>query len=280
MSLALAGCASTPLNPSPATSADLPIIDAHTHARFSGGQEPFSKIPMTEEQYFSEWKKNGVVGAVAHTGQKGEEKHPELRAKNMVFCAGASSRPDITRIEKGLKDKTYGCIKVYLGYVHQYANDPRYQPLYKLARKYKVPVVFHTGDTYSVDGKLKYTDPLTIDEVAVEYRDVQFVIAHLGNPWIQSAAEVTYKNPNVAVEVSALLIGNLDQQDPAKVEELVTKPIAWAFTYIEDPSKVMYGTDWPLTDMASYIRAVKNAIPPEHWKAVFHDNAARIFGLK
>jgi len=262
-------------------SAALPIIDAHTHARFSGGNEPFSKIPMTEEQYFAEWKKNGVVGAVAHVGQKGQEHHPRLISeRNMKFCAGASSSPDLVRIEKGLKDKTYGCIKVYLGYVHQFANDPRYQPLYRLARKFKVPVVFHTGDTYSVDGKLKYADPLTIDEVAVDYRDVQFVIAHLGNPWIQSAAEVAYKNPNVAVEVSALLIGNLDDQDPAKVEELVVKPIAWAFTYIEDPSKIMYGTDWPLTDMASYIRAVKRAIPREHWNAVFHDNAARIFGLK
>jgi hypothetical protein len=258
----------------------LAVIDAHTHARFTGGAERFSKIPMTEEQYFSEWKRSGVVGAVAHVGQNGSEHHPRLKAKNVVFCAGASSSPDLKRIEKGLKDGSYGCIKIYLGYVHQYASDPRYQPLYRLARQYKVPVVFHTGDTYSVDGKLKYADPLTIDEVAVDYRDVQFVIAHLGNPWIQSAAEVAYKNPNVAVEVSALLIGNLDEQDPAKVEELVVKPITWAFTYIEDPSKVMFGTDWPLTDIGSYIKAVKRAIPSAHWQAVFHDNAARIFKLK
>ena len=67
---------------------------------------------------------------------------------------------------------------------------------------------------------------------------------------------------------------------PQDMEELVVKPIAWAFTYIEDPSKIMFGTDWPLTDIASYVRAVKKAIPREHWQAVFHDNAARIFGLK
>jgi len=284
LGLLVSACSSAPLQKSDTASSSaepsLPIIDAHTHARFTGGLELFSQIPMTEERYFQEWKQNGIEGAVGHTGQKGSDHHPRLKERNLVFCAGAASQPDLVRIEKGLKDKSLGCIKVYLGYVHQYASDPRYQPLYKLARKYKVPVVFHTGDTYSTDGKLKYADPLTIDEVAVDYRDVQFVIAHLGNPWIQSAAEVAYKNPNVAVEVSALLIGNLDQQDPAKVEELVVKPIAWAFTYIEDPSKMMFGTDWPLTDVGSYVRAVKKAIPREHWQAVFHDNAARIFGLK
>jgi hypothetical protein len=279
--LGLSACAS----PGGRTSAgpvesDLPIIDAHTHARFQGGKERLSQIPLTEEQYFAEWKKSGVRGAVAHVGQTGKDFHAHLKERNVAFCAGSPSNPDVREIENGLQSGKYSCIKVYLGYVHQYASDPRYQPLYRLARKYKVPVVFHTGDTYTMDGKLKYADPLTIDEVAVDYRDVQFVIAHLGNPWIQSAAEVAYKNPNVAVEVSALLIGNLDEQEPAKVEELVVKPIAWAFTYIEDPSKMMFGTDWPLTDVASYVRAVKKAIPEAHWKAVFHDNAVRIFKLK
>ena len=67
-------------------------------------------------------------------------------------------------------------------------------------------MVFHTGDTYSSRGKLKYADPLTIDEVAVDHRDVRFVIAHAGYLWIQSAAEVTYKNSNVFIEASAFML--------------------------------------------------------------------------
>ena len=35
-----------------------------------------------------------------------------------------------------------------------------------------------------------------------------FVIAHCGNPWIESAAEVAYKNPNVYIECSAMLTGD------------------------------------------------------------------------
>ena len=161
--------------------------------------------------------------------------------------------------------------------MHRYAYDQQYEPVYKLAEKYDVPVVFHTGDTYSAGAKLKYADPLTIDEVAVDHPRVRLVIAHCGNPWIESAAEVTYKNANVYIECSALLLGNLSEMPREKVETYVTRPIAWVFGYVEDPRKMMFGTDWPLTAMKPYVEAYKSAIPKAHWKAVFHDNAVRVF---
>jgi hypothetical protein len=274
----LGACASAPTAPR-GTDSEKParIIDAHVHAEFSGEQERTSGIPVTENRFFEEWREAGVVGAVSHAPRGKRPSALGLRKKGVIFCAGAAEKPDLIEIEAGLREKLYSCIKIYLGYVHQWASAPAYQPLYRLARKYRVPVVFHTGDTYSTRGKLKYADPLTVDEVAVDYPDVTFVIAHLGNPWIESAAEVAYKNPNVFLELSALLIADLDTQDRAKVDELVVKPIAWALTYVEDPGKLLFGTDWPLTRIASYVKAVQRAIPREHWSAVFHDNALRVF---
>jgi hypothetical protein len=55
---------------------------------------------------------------------------------------------------------------------------------------------------------VKFSHPLTIDEVAVDHPDITFVIAHAGNPWIESAAEVAYKNPNVYLDGSAFVIGD------------------------------------------------------------------------
>lgn len=52
-------------------------------------------------------------------------------------------------MEGGLVSGRYGCINMYLGYVHQYAYDENYEPAYDLAEGYDVPVVFHTGDTNS-----------------------------------------------------------------------------------------------------------------------------------
>ena len=278
-----AGCASAPkaaLAPEQADQDEpLQIIDAHTHTDFTGKIERSSHMPITEEQYFKDWKEAGVVGAIAHTHEDGTG-YADLRSHNVITCAGTGAKVDVKRIEDGLKSGKYGCIKIYLGYVHQWAYDKNYEPAYRLAEKYKVPVVFHTGDTYSIKGKIKYSDPLTIDEVAVDHPNVTLVIAHCGNPWIESAAEVAYKNPNVYLDGSAFLIGELDKESPEALDNYITKPIAWIFGYLEDPSKLMFGTDWPLTHIKPYADAFKRGIPKKYWKAVFHDNAVRVFKFK
>ncbi len=254
----------------------IPIIDVHTHTPFKKDTGQTSGIPQTEDQYFREWQEAGVIGAVAHEGSSGENFN-DLRSRNVISCAGVGDKIDVKRIDDGLRSHRYGCIKVYLGYTYRYAYDPQYEPIYRLAQKYDVPVIFHTGDTSSSKGKLKFADPLTIDEVAVDHPRVNFVIAHCGNPWIESAAEVAYKNPNVYIECSALLTGNLAEMPAEKVETYVVRPISWVFGYLEDPRKMMFGTDWPLVSMKAYVDAYKRAIPKEHWKAVFHDNAVRVF---
>ncbi len=255
-----------------------PVIDAHTHNHFKGTLEETSKLPDTAEEYVKELKDVGVVGAVVHLGAT-QNQFQDLSAHHVIHCAGAAKTVDVKKIEAGLKKGTYQCIKIYLGYVHQWAYSPHYEPAYKLAEKYHVPVVFHTGDTYSTKAKLKYADPLTIDEVAVDHPQVKFVIAHCGNPWIESAAEVAYKNPNVYLDGSALLIGNMAKISNEEKERFLIQPLSWIFGYMEDPTKLMYGTDWPLTDMRGYLEAFKKAIPKQHWKAVFYQNAANVFGF-
>jgi predicted TIM-barrel fold metal-dependent hydrolase len=45
--------------------------------------------------------------------------------------------------------------------------------MYEMAIEYDVPVMFHSGDTYAPTGKLKYSHPLPIDDLAVDYPDLQ-----------------------------------------------------------------------------------------------------------
>jgi hypothetical protein len=252
---------------------DIAVIDAHTHTDFEGGGKERSR---KQEDYLREWNEAGVVGAVSHTNRSGGGYVPEL-ADRVVFCFGIGDAVDLARVEAGLRARKFGCLKIYLGYIYRYASDPAYTPLYKLAKKYDVPVVFHTGDTNSTRGKLKYADPLTIDEVAVDNPGVTFVIAHCGNPWIESAAEVAYKNPNVYLECSALLTGDLSTRSREEVDAYVVRPIAWIFGYVEDPKKLMFGTDWPLTRIGPYVDAYKRAIPEKYWHMVLHDNAFTVF---
>lgn len=254
----------------------IPIIDVHVHSRFTGEKESNSGILQTKDQFIKERSESGIVAHVNMTGQ-GAQDFTDQSDLNIISCYGVGFKVEKNTIEQGLKEKKFKCIKIYLGYIHRFAYSSEYKPVYELAKKYKVPVVFHTGDTYSSKGKLKFSDPITIDEVAVDYPEVTFLIAHLGNPWIQSAAEVAYKNPNVYIDASALLIGKLSEYDEKDIEEYQIKPLKWAFGYIEDPKKFLFGTDWPLVGMKEYLEAYKKAIPKEHWCHVFFYNAQNVF---
>ena len=253
------------------------VIDAHTHTNFDGKPQKTSGIPNTQEQYFHELSENHVVAAVSMNARDGGGLliAPE---HHIVNCAGIALPANYKKVEEGIKNKNYQCIKIYLGYVHAFPSDKRYLPLYKMAEKYNVPVVFHTGDTYSIKAKLKFSDPLTIDEVAVEYPNVTFVIAHVGNPWIESAAEVAYKNPNVYLDGSALLIGKLSEYSKDGLQKYVIEPLKYVYGYA-DYQKLMFGTDWPLVGMKDYLTAFKQAIPKEHWDDVFYKNARRVFHM-
>jgi uncharacterized protein len=206
---------------------------------------------------------------------------PELH----VIGVADPSRTDtdhLQRVERQLQSGKVKALKGYLGYLHYGPDSPAYEPYYELAARYQVPFIFHTGDNYSDTAKVKYAHPLLVDEVAVDHRQVNFVMAHFGNPWITDAAEVLYKNENVWADLSGLLIG-----DEECFEELAecgalhrtAERIKQGIEYTERPDKFLYGTDWPLAPMPVYRDFVRQMFPEEFHQAVFHDNAKRLFKL-
>lgn len=272
--ITLIGCASSVRRPNAVEGADprgARIIDAHTH---------FHKGSF--EAYLQDLKDAGVVGAILHLSAEETRSYKKLVPKDFKLAVCAAVRPDsvgVKEIERGIKDGRFQCMKIYLGYVPKYPADSFYTPFYKLAEKTSVPVVLHTGDTYDKMAKVKFADPLGVDEVAVTYPKAKFVIAHMGNPWFESAAEVVYKNDNVYVDLSALLIDDISRVEAEPRDYLVYKPIRWVFHFVENPKKFLFGTDYPLTAVGPYADLIKNAIPEKHWEDVFYWNAAELFGL-
>ena len=59
-------------------------------------------------------------------------------------------------------------LKLYPGYEQFYPYDRLCQVTYDLAQEFDVPVMIHTGDTFNPKGKLRFSHPLTIDDVAVD----------------------------------------------------------------------------------------------------------------
>lgn len=274
------------------------IIDAHIHFSNIGS---FHKT--AEEQSFVDYSKKGIMNEFKEAGvvlgigmgltETLEIGFPDPKSNtpmgldldaslpnNIVYCAGVNpytlSNETLVLLENELqKDNVVG-IKIYLGYYPFYAYDEIYHPVYALAEKYDVPVVFHTGDTYSERGLLKYSHPLTLDEVAVRFRNVRFVMAHFGDPCVLTGAEVVYKNANMFADLSGLIVGT-EEELTSYSEGRFLDHLRHALVYCDHYDRLLFGTDWPLAPIKPYIKFIQQLIPEKYHKDVFYNNALKVF---
>jgi predicted TIM-barrel fold metal-dependent hydrolase len=192
-----------------------------------------------------------------------------------------TDKEHVRRAETQIRSGRVVALKAYLGYLHHFPSDPGYVPYYELAENFKLPFFFHTGDTYSPNAKLKYAQPLTVDEVAVDFPKVNFVLCHLGNPWTVDAAEVVYKNINVWTDLSGLLVGpeeDFADESGSDARRDAIERIRLAFRYAERPNRFLYGSDWPLAPMPAYAAFIREATPIDFHDMVFEGNARKLFG--
>jgi len=306
---ALAGAALAAGTATAAPAEPTPIIDTHLHLtepRLPGAFEapvqlgPFGKddgeaLDKFVKAIADEAKKAGLTKALCMPRFEVSDKDPlgigdtlalaERIRGPKLYAVGLAhperfDRDHLARVEDVLKEGKVKALKAYLGYLHYEPYSPGYRKYFHLASKYKVPVIFHCGDTFSRTAKVKYAHPLKIDEVAVDYPDTRFVIAHFGNPWLLDAAQVAYRNENVWIDLSAILIGEFfaNKKKAALVKHEVAR-IKQAVAYVEDPTKFLFGSDWPLTPVAVYADFIRQVFPKEEHAAVFRTNAEDLFGL-
>lgn len=269
------------------------IIDAHLHlfpsspdtdamAREVGHENSTAHL----RQVYGEL---GIVHGVVMGNHSLEPAYHDYPADLFHYCIGLDSVlmgrgerpvPDLAdKVEANLRRRSCCGVKLYPGYNRLWLSDPIYEPVYELAAQYRKPVAVHMGLTSFARAHLKYAHPLTLDEVAADHRHTQFVMCHFGNPFLESAAAVVEKNPNVAADLSGLLEGRveLDQyfRDQAGYAGLLT---TW-LTAIEQWDDILYGTDWPIVNLGEYIRFIKRLVPERYWEKVFFQNANRIYQL-
>ena len=207
---------------------------------------------------------------------------PGLAAIGILDPCKGHDRDHLRRVEAELKLGRVVALKAYLGYLHFEPSSPSYRPYYELATRYRVPVFFHCGDTFSPYAKLKFAHPLGVDEVAVDYPDCRFIIAHAGNPWMMDCAQVVYKNLNVWADVSGLCVGDaesfIDEERMDAMSDVATN-LRRAFRYAERPNRFLFGTDWPLIPIQGYRQFIASAVPAKHHLELFAENAQTLFRL-
>jgi uncharacterized protein len=263
------------------------IIDCHVHLnRYGAGQ-----ASSLRERYLklrAEMDLHGIDYALVLSSYFESAERPNTR--EILDVVGHDPRigvvaavsylyyraADLADLRVLLREERIKGLKLYPGYEPYYVHDPRMRVIYELAGEFNVPVMIHTGDTYDPKGRIKYSHPIEVDEVAVDFRDVTFVICHLGNPWITDAMEVIYKNPNVVGDISGFTLGQFEERFERYMLQQVNEAVAFA----SDPSKLLFGTDWPICDMGSYIRFVNQLhLTEAENDQIFWRNAARLFRI-
>lgn len=285
--------------------ATLQAIDVHTHVHFSqaaaSSPEGGARMEQMRARFGSdilgmdlpgiaEFYRQRNMAAVAFTidslGEPSEhaptnEEIGELSAEHTdVIIPFASVHP--LRGKGGAKIarrliETYGFkgFKFHPSVQEFYPNDPVAFPIYEVLAEYQLPALFHTGQNGVGAGtkggggvRLKYSDPLHLDDVAVDFPDMPIVMAHPSFPWQDVALSVATHKAQVYIDLS----GWSPKYFPPQL-------VQYANTLLR--KKVLFGTDFPLFTPERWMAdlektEIRDSVKPD----IMLHNAARLFGLE
>ena len=137
-----------------------------------------------------------------------------------------------------------------------YPNDRMAYALYEAIQDEGAIALFHTGQTGVGSGmrggmgmRLKYSNPMYLDDVAVDFPDMPIILAHPSFPWQEEALSVCQHKPNVYIDLSGW--------SPKYFPEILVR---YANSMLR--KKMLFGSDWP-------------AITPDRWLADFEQAGFR-----
>jgi predicted TIM-barrel fold metal-dependent hydrolase len=170
-------------------------------------------------------------------------------------------------LRRKVEDEGFRGLKLYPSYQHYYPNEPRMYPLYQAAKDLGIPVLIHIGSSVFRGTRMKFCDPLHLDDVAVDFPELNLVMAHAGRGfWYDRAFFLAKLHENVYLEISGL--------PPSKL-----------MTYFPEldrlTEKVIFGSDWPgMPRIRQNMEAIgKLPLPAEGVEKILGGNAARLLRL-
>lgn len=153
-------------------------------------------------------------------------------------------------------------------------NDRLAYPLYEVFAEARLPVLFHTGHSGIGTGvpggggvRLKYGNPMPIDDVAVDFPEMPIILAHPSFPWQDEAISICLHKPTVYIDLSGW--------SPKYFSSTL---IQYANSLLKH--KVLFGSDYPLITPDRWLADFeKIAIKDEVRPLILRENAIRLLGL-
>jgi uncharacterized protein len=155
-----------------------------------------------------------------------------------------------------------------------FPDDRSVYPLYEVLQEHGMVALFHSGHTGVGAGtrggggvRLKYSNPMNVDDVAVDFPDLKIILAHPSFPWQDEALSVALHKPNVYIDLS----GWSPKYFPPSL-------VQHANTLLKE--KVLFGSDFPVITPDRWLAdldrtEIRDSVRP----LILKDNAARLLGL-
>ena len=259
-------------------------IDVHVHTELSrAGHDPMppelreaarsyfrtdQALPTVDDvaAYYRERRMAAVVFTVDWEARSGippipNEEIAEAAAANadvlIAFASVDPGRPDaVERARRLIADHGVKGFKFHPNVQAFHPNDPSAYPLYEAIAEAGLPALFHTGHSGIGTGlpggggfRLKYSNPMALDDVAADFPELQIVLAHPSFPWQDEAISICLHKANVWIDLS----GWSPKYFPPQL-------VQYANTQLK--TKVLFGSDFPL-------------ITPDRWLADFEQAPSR-----
>lgn len=280
-------------------------IDMHTHVETSSesGEHTADEQKAQMAKYFKRESGTGSgtlpelaayyrkrnMAAVAFTVDKGPG-YPEQKVSNEEIIRLAAENNDVVipfasvhpdRGEKGVQlaerlivEGGARGFKFHPNGQGFFPNDRKAYPLYEILNAHGIPALFHTGQSGAGAGarggggiRLKYSNPIHVDDVAVDFPDMPIVLAHPSFPWQDEALAVAVHKPQVYIDLS----GWSPKYFPPNL-------VQYANTLLRD--KVLFGSDFPLLTPDRWFKDLAAVgIRDEVLPGLMKNNAVRLLGL-
>jgi predicted TIM-barrel fold metal-dependent hydrolase len=282
---------------------DLIAIDVHTHAEVSCRQpvdEVWQRFEDAASKYFKAGKRPTITETVAYYRERkiglvmftvdsefelgnrripNEEICDAARENSDIMVAFASIDPHKGRLgaretrrltaEQGVRG-----VKFHPTVQGFFPNDRMAYRLYEVIAEHKLPAIFHTGHSGIGTGmpgggglRLKYSQPIHLDDVAADFPDMKIILAHPSWPWTDEALSIALHKTNVYIDLS----GWSPKYFPPQI-------VQYANTQLK--SKMLFGSDFPLIFPDRWIKDFKEAgFKPEVHELILKQNAIRALGL-
>lgn len=149
-----------------------------------------------------------------------------------------------------------------------YRNSlPALGAIYRICEAERVPVMIHTGTSIFPGARNIYADPIACDDVAVDFPQLQLILAHGGRPiWMETVFFLLRRHKNVWLDISGIPPQSLLQYFP-RFEAI--------------GHRAMFGTDWPspgVKQISENVRRFKELpIPAEMQSRILFENANSLF---